>query len=310
MICKGDKCVVLTQMRLSFVNRIPLRYTVYPIPDDVIQHQRQHELLSGLFPIRTGHYYRASGHVAERETIGEYIVIYCHDGRGWLRMAGREHRIISGDVLFVMQGQAHAYGADADDPWSIYWSHFGGEQIAAILDLAHVTLAEPVVRGGDRTNILSLFNALAGTLQAGYSLHHLLRASAVLRHVLSELALLNAYTPAADAKGLDVEQTIRYMLDHLAESCSLEDLARQAHLSVSHFSHQFRDRTGYAPIDYCIRLKIQKACELLETTNLKIEDISDQLGYRDPFYFSRLFKKITGVPPSAYRERRELYGPL
>jgi AraC family transcriptional regulator of arabinose operon len=291
------------------MNKTPLRYAVYPIPDDVIQQQRQHELLSGLFAIRAGHFYRASGHVAERETIGEYIVIYCHDGQGWLRMAGREHRIGPGDVLFVLQGNAHSYGADANNPWSIYWSHFGGEQVAAILDLAHVTLAEPVVRGGDRTNILSLFNALAGTLQAGYSLHHLLQASAVLRHVLSELALLNAYTPASDAKGLDIEQTIRYMLDHLAEACSLEDLARQAHLSVSHFSHQFRERTGYAPIDYCIRLKIQKACELLETTNLKIEDISARLGYRDPFYFSRLFKKITGLPPSAYRERRELHEP-
>lgn len=291
------------------MNRMPLRYTVYPIPEDVIQQQRLHELLSGLFAIRAGHFYRADGHVAERETIGEYIVIYCYDGLGWLRMAGREHRISPGDVLFVIQGNAHAYGADRDDPWSIYWSHFGGEQVTAILDLAHITLAEPVVRGGDRTNILSLFNALAGTLQAGYSLHHLLRASAVLRHLLSELALQNAYTPSANARGLDVEQTIRYMLDHLAEPCSLEDLARQAHLSVSHFSHQFRARTGYAPIDYCIRLKIQKACELLETTDLKIEDISDQLGYHDPFYFSRLFKKITGLPPSVHRERRELRTP-
>lgn len=291
------------------MNRMPLRYSVYPVPDDVIQQQRQHDLLSGLFAIRAGHFYRADGHVAQRDTIDEYIIIYAYDGYGWLRMAGREHRIGPGDVLFVMQGHAHSYGADAKHPWSIYWSHFGGEQVAAILDLAHVTLAEPVVRGGDRTNILSLFNALAGTLQAGYSLHHLLRAAAALRHLLSELALLNAYAPPADSKGLDVEQTIRYMLDHLAQPCSLEALARQAHLSISHFSHQFRARTGYAPIDYCIRLKIQKACELLETTDLKIEEISYQLGYRDPFYFSRLFRKITGVPPSVHRERRELRVP-
>ncbi|MBZ0302926.1 MAG: AraC family transcriptional regulator [Anaerolineae bacterium] len=286
--------------------RINPRFTIYPIPDDIIRQQCQHPLLAGLFPMRAGHYYQASGHVAERDTIGEYIIIYCHAGQGWLRMNGREHLIRPGDVLFVMQGCAHAYGANPHAPWSIHWSHFGGADVPALLDLAHITAAEPVIRVRDQVNVLALFNALAGTLQSGYSLHHLMRAAAILRHLLSELALLNVYTPTTDARGLDIEKTIQYMLEHLAESCSLDELAGQAHLSISHFSHQFRARTGYAPIDYFIRLKIQKACELLETTDMKIEEICYALGYADPYYFSRLFKKITSLPPSIYRERREI----
>lgn len=280
-------------------------YRVFPIPDDVIQQQRQHVLLSGIYAIRAGCFFEAHGHAAKRENISEHIVIYCQEGQGWLRMAGREHAIYPGNVLFVMPGSSHAYGADPKDAWSIYWSHFSGDHVSAFLNLAQITLAQPVVRKAKSVNILSHMTELVATLQAGYSLHHLLRAAAILRHLLSELALLNAYSTAPNSKGLDVEKLIRFMIEHLADSCSLQNLADEAHLSSSHLAHEFRSKTGYAPIDYYIRLKMQKACELLEATDLTIEEISRKLGYREPFYFSRLFKKVVGIPPSRYRARRE-----
>ena len=283
------------------------RFAVYPIPDDVIDKQSQHPLLVDLYPIRAGHFFRAAGHYTIRETIGEYIVFYCHSGSGWLRMAERLHHITPGDVTFVLKDMAHEYGADETTPWSIYWSHFGGQQADQLLQLAQVTASEPVIHVGERMQVLSLFAALAETLQSGYSLHHLIKAAATLRHLLSELALLHVYAPAQDTKGLDVEQTINYMLEHLTETYTLDELAAQAHLSRSHFSHQFRLSTGYAPIDYLIRLKIQKACEFLETTPTTIEQISAILGYQDPYYFSRLFKKIVGMPPSEYRNWRKLH---
>ncbi|MCB0166075.1 MAG: helix-turn-helix transcriptional regulator, partial [Anaerolineae bacterium] len=66
----------------------------------------------------------------------------------------------------------------------------------------------------------------------------------------------------------------------------------------------FKKKTGYAPIDYFIRLKIQKACELLETTDQQVSEIGHSLGYPDIYYFSRLFKKVVGLSPRQYRAER------
>ena len=65
-----------------------------------------------------------------------------------------------------------------------------------------------------------------------------------------------------------------------------------------------KKKTGYAPIDYFIRLKIQKACELLETTDQQVGEMGYSLGYPDIDYFSRLFKKVVGLSPRQYRAER------
>jgi len=78
-------------------------------------------------------------------------------------------------------------------------------------------------------------------------------------------------------------------------------MARHAGLSVAHFSQLFKRQTGYSPVDYFIHAKIQHACFLLDTTPLSVSDIGLRLGYKDPYYFSRIFRKVMGVSPRAYR---------
>ena len=57
-------------------------------------------------------------------------------------------------------------------------------------------------------------------------------------------------------------------------------------------------------MDYFIHIKIQRACFLLDTTTLSVREIGSQVGYEDPYYFSRIFRKVMGVPPRAYRQSR------
>jgi len=74
-------------------------------------------------------------------------------------------------------------------------------------------------------------------------------------------------------------------------------------LSASRFAHRFRAETGYAPIDYLTRMRVQRACQLLLSTASPVRDVADRLGYRDPYYFSRVFRRVMGTPPSTYRQR-------
>jgi AraC-like DNA-binding protein len=86
---------------------------------------------------------------------------------------------------------------------------------------------------------------------------------------------------------------------------SLQELARFAKLSVSHFSAVFRERTGYSPIEYFNHLKIQKACQYLLFTGMTVKETAVSLGIEDQYYFSRMFSKLMGHSPVEYRRRNK-----
>lgn len=96
---------------------------------------------------------------------------------------------------------------------------------------------------------------------------------------------------------------IKYLEENIHRSFKLSDIAKHFDLSTSRLSYIFNKYTGKGPIDYFIDHKIDKAIELLWDQDLKILDIAQCLGYEDPYYFSRLFKKRTGLSPNTYREK-------
>jgi transcriptional regulator GlxA family with amidase domain len=98
--------------------------------------------------------------------------------------------------------------------------------------------------------------------------------------------------------------TLEFMLANISEPLRLEDFARQAGLSVSHFSEQFREQTGHSPMLHFTHLKIRQACRLLDLTDKPVKAIAVETGYRDPYYFSRVFKKTMGKSPEQYRNDR------
>ena len=82
----------------------------------------------------------------------------------------------------------------------------------------------------------------------------------------------------------------------------LQDAAREVHLSQSHFSTVFAQETGLTFTQYLTALRIGKAKELLEATEMRSSQIAIEVGYNDAHYFSYLFKKNTGLTPSEYRK--------
>jgi AraC family transcriptional regulator, arabinose operon regulatory protein len=104
--------------------------------------------------------------------------------------------------------------------------------------------------------------------------------------------------------GRKIERSIAYMAQHLGQPLQVADLAAQANVSPSHYFALFKQQTGHAPIDYFIRMKMQHARRLLDSTTASVKEIAEALGYDDPFYFSRVFKAVHNLPPSHYRNAR------
>ena len=120
-------------------------------------------------------------------------------------------------------------------------------------------------------------------------------------HPLATLLRTNGQSDVAKK----IEQSFVYMAQHLSESLPVAALAAQACFSPSHYFALFKRQTGCAPMRYFTRLRLQYACHLLDTTSIPVKEIAEAMGYKDQFYFSRVFKSVNHVAPSEYRLRRQ-----
>ena len=104
-----------------------------------------------------------------------------------------------------------------------------------------------------------------------------------------------------DAADQKIEQSISYMMRNLNRPLHIAALSAQANISPSHYFALFKRQTGFAPIEFFIRLRMRKACALLRETSMSVKEVAAALGYDDPFYFSRIFKSVVSLAPTEYR---------
>ncbi|MGQ4667999.1 response regulator transcription factor [Metabacillus halosaccharovorans] len=94
----------------------------------------------------------------------------------------------------------------------------------------------------------------------------------------------------------------KWIHENLGKHITIKEIAEHIYMSPTYFSNYFKAQTGETILDYITKCRLEKAKELLETTDTKVYDISSKLGYQDTKYFSRLFKQWYGQSPSQYRE--------
>jgi len=277
------------------------------LPKHIQAELQTNHLTKLLFATDIGYYPRARFHFRERpEGSSQYILIHCVDGSGWVRLEKLRRKITKGQFFIIPAGFSHAYGADISNPWSIYWMHFSGESSFAFADAGFaVRLSESAesTRYNDR---IRLFEEIYHTLSHGYSLENLEYASICIWHYLGSFFYLQQFERSIDTNlHAPVEKVIRYMQNRLTDHVSLNDMAVYAGFSVSHFSLLFRKKTTRSPVEYFLGLKMQRACQMLDFTDMNIKEIASGLAFNDPFYFSRLFRKMIGISPAEYRKNKK-----
>jgi AraC-like DNA-binding protein len=258
----------------------------------------RHPLTAGCYPLALGFYPDALGHRMSRPAPDDHLLIYCRAGQGWLQTEDGRLAIGGGDLLLLPKGRAHAYGADPDKPWTLYWVHFDGELVA---DFLRPLGKGPLWRIGVQPRLLAEFDALLNLRKQGLSLPHFIYAAHQLQALLASLAVLPARAKLKSGRVLDVDAVQAVMRSHLHDSLNLDALAAQFKLSRFHFAKTYRALTGHAPIQDFIQLKMAHACRLLDEGEQGIREVAEQLGYEDVYYFSRLFRKVVGMAPSHYR---------
>ncbi|MCG8393547.1 MAG: AraC family ligand binding domain-containing protein [Pseudomonadales bacterium] len=273
------------------------------IPPAVLDSIAGHPLCDGCMPHGVGYYPQARGHRMHREDPADDLLIYCISGEGQLQVEGRQTTVTAGDLVLLPAGVAHRYQADNKHPWSIYWVHLGGREVPRYFDEIAGQGRSRKIRVGVHSRLAEEFQALLAAATRVQP-EHLVYAANLLRSLLAFAALMRHQHQVRHAT-LDVNRVNSYLQTALSRRVSLDELvSATSELSRYHFIREYKRQTGQTPMQAFQRIKISHACYLLDITDDTVVQIAARLGYDDPYYFSRLFKRVMDVSPAGYRRER------
>ncbi|MGV9454387.1 AraC family transcriptional regulator [Streptomyces sp. NPDC003635] len=223
------------------------------------------------------------------------ILAYCVAGRAHYLIDGTAYEITAGDVLFMPEAAAHTASSDPDDPWRF---------VSTAFTLTDEALeppepgAVPVLTKGMRADVAPYFQEMY-TAWARKDLGHLLRIRGAIALTLNKIVSTGDAPERVPPYQRRISKVTQLLADNFDRSYAVEELAELCNLSPSHFRTLFKRATGMTATQYQQHLKINKATEFLASGEYNVTEAARASGFRDVYYFSYLYKKLTGVNPSA-----------
>lgn len=239
----------------------------------------------------------------EWETAGEahYNFWLCLGGEGSLRTEGMGFRIRPGMFFIFSPGQAVSAAHYSGERVTRFSAHFAPLSGAVMLD----SVAGFPVLGGQVAELPQLKREIDMIMRLAFR-----RKDELLLHrkIYDLIARVCAGGGRRKSTILDerVLEAIRLIREDPAGVDSMEVLARQLNWSRSHFDREFSRQVGQPPKQFLLNCKMIEARRLLESTQLRVGEVAERLGYRDIYFFSRQFKAFYGVSPQQYRKSLEV----
>ncbi|GIP35284.1 AraC family transcriptional regulator [Paenibacillus sp. J2TS4] len=216
-------------------------------------------------------------------------------------------RLEEGCLFWEWPGDRFTFGPDSEDGWDEYYITFEGSRVQEWLD-NKIVIPGTVLRVGSDRNFIRKIETIGDLIESGIP-DNTDRAALLLESLVFDFSVQDANQRAAHSTSKKPEFVLQILEDiasNLYQPWEEQQVWERNHISRSTLRRVVQQNTGYPLNEYVNRLKISEAKKLLRLTTWQIKEISQRLGYQDPAYFSRLFKKYTGTSAADYREKTKL----
>lgn len=252
----------------------------------------------------------------------DYLLIYVQEGHCAVTVAGVDYDVPPGQFCLIQPDELHTLHGRSNTitPFAhldIFYNPRREESFATrsqqtnLSDLRELVqprlndipgIAVPVVfQPADASSFRATMLKMIGTWQQRDALSQIQSQHDALGLVLALLQQFSTLARTAISQPQSLNWVTAYCAFHLSEPLSVADMAARAHLSPSHFTATFRRHFGVSPHQYLLHLRVQRAHELLLTSDHSLSEIAEQCGFADVHHFSKTFKRVFGAPPGAYR---------
>lgn len=234
-----------------------------------------------------------------RASLGSFLFLFVEEGKGTIHEGGEAHPLRAGECALL---DCHrGYGHAAQAPWRLLWIHFDGPTAAALHARWREGAGGPVVRATSPERYRALWQTVWDAASAAGPVGDL-QANAALAALLA-LLTEDASSAAPDFRARRLAKVYDWIEEHCAEEVTLDRLAALACLNKYTLAREFAARYGFTLGKAVAKARIARAKRMLRFTDETVEAIGARCGVEDPNYFARLFRRVEGVSPSAFRRQ-------
>ena len=233
----------------------------------------------------------------------DYQLLYIASGKAEFVLNGAAVTIPAGNMVLYGPGEYQQYTYLLEDRPEVFWVHFTGYEAADLLSRTGLSLEDcRILRTGCASRYQDLFLSMIRELQLPRPLSgdfSSLYFKELLLTVERQIAEGGKNKPQIQK---EMEHAVHFFHENFSADIDISDYAASLHMSTCWFIRSFKQYVGIPPLQYLTSIRINKAKELLESTDCPVSEIGSIIGYENPLYFSRIFKKQTGLSPAAYRK--------
>lgn len=276
-----------------------------------------HEIQFSIFPYeyfvdlclyQFGHEVCEPGHSFGPVARNHYLFHYVISGTGTLmaedeKGENQSFSIRSRQGFMIFPKQINTYYADMDNPWEYVWVEFDGLRVKEMLEIAGFSRSQPVYSARskeqrDEMHKEMMYIAENGSEPPFHLIGHTYLFLDYLVRSMAPVLRLTGNRP----KDYYIKEAITYIEQNFQNDITIEALAEMVGIDRSYFGKIFKKALGKSPQEFLMNYRMVKAAELLRMTELTVGDIGNAVGYPSNIQFSRAFRNIYGVSPSAWRK--------
>lgn len=236
----------------------------------------------------------------------DFQLLYIASGKAYFHFGSEENETVvtAGHMVLYRPREMQKYEYYAIDQTEVYWVHFTGNDVTNLLRKYEIPIKEHIFYTGTSPEYQWIFRQMIQELQncrENYQMLLTMLLGQIFIHINRQLKEGNKATSYMLE---ETERATRYFSENYNKPICIEEYAESRHVSACWFIRQFKHYTGMPPMQYILSIRIANAQNLLETTSYTVSEVASIIGYDNPLYFSRLFKKQLGMSPTEYRKRQ------